>query len=432
MRVIGCVSLVVMGAFVACGGTTQSNVAGPSPDAGTTIGDGGVVTSDAATDASETPGSDVYPAPHHPLPLLKNLGGPVLKDVKIITVTYTGEPQRDALRQFDDAIVAGDWWKAVTDGFGINPGTSGGYVELDPGPVENKTLDNDNDLKPYLRSLVASGHLPPPDANTLYALYFPDSTTIALGKDVSCTTFGAYHDSATFPLEAGTVEAAFAVIPNCGGGRTVSASHEFIEAATDPHPQTMTTWYAYHDGWFGAGGGEAADLCETEPSTRDANGYGVARSWINGNALASKNPCAPTDPKLIYFNAAVDTNESFTVHDPTGGPDYVSEGYVSIAPGASKTLNVDVFSEAKLPHDLKLVVGAVPPYQRRSADPTKLDPIGTGVTPKLSRTTARNGTKVTLTLDVAATAQKGDYAFVVRAILEKNDYHQWGVVLRVM
>ena len=54
-----------------------------------------------------------------------------------------------------------------------------------------------------------------------------------------------------------------------------------------------------------------------------------------------------------------------------------------------------------------------------------------GVTPTLSTTTARNGTRLTLTLTVASTVPAGDYPFVVRAILEQSDYHSWPVILRV-
>jgi hypothetical protein len=429
--------LAVIGTIAACGGQTADSGSNPGADSGATNtggGDGGVVTTGDAgahTDATagDDSGSDTYPAPHHPLPMLKQLGGPIIASVKIITVTYTGEAQRDAMRTFDDAIVHSPWWTTVTQGTGAGPGTSGGYVELDPTPVANKTLDNEADLKPYLRSLVAAGTLPPPDANTLYAMYFPASTTITLDGSQSCQAFGAYHDSTTFPLEAGTLEAAFAVMPNCGGGFTVSASHEFIEAVTDPHPISMTEWYAYNDAWFGAGGGEIADLCEGRGSTTDSSGTDLAMAWVNASAAASHDPCQPAaDPSLIFYSAAVDTNEVFTMHDPTGGPDYQSEGFISVAQGATKTVPVDVFSEAKLPHDLQIVAGK----RGRGSDPTMVGTIAQGVTAKLSQPTGRNGTKLTLTLTTDATTPKGDYTFVVRAILSPTDYHSWPVILRVL
>ncbi len=441
MRTLLRLSVVVLGTFggfAACGGTTQGNGGAPVADndggsTPTTGSDAGTSGGDAQADAPVM-GTDVYPAPHHPLPMLKPLGGPVIKNMKIITVTYVGEAQRDALRTFDDQIVKGAWWTTVTQGFGVNPGTSGGYVELDPAPVANKTLDNDADLKPYIQGLITAGTLPAPDANTLYAMYFPQSTkiTLTLGAkvDESCNAFGAYHDSGVFSSGGAMVEAAFAVMPNCGrGGRTVSASHEFIEAATDPHPQTMTGWYAYNDAWFMVGGGEVADLCEGRGSVMDESGNSVAKSWVNTAAAASKDPCLPSDPAVIYYGAAVDTNEMFTSQDPTGGPDYQSEGYISVAQGASKSVPVDVFSEAKLPHDLAIVVSK---GAKSGSDPNVSTPIATGVTATLSGHMAKNGTKLTLTVSAAANTPKGDYSFVVRAIMSKTDFHSWPVILRVL
>ena len=421
----------------ACGGSTQDSPPGgnPSPqvDAGappvTGNGDGGTH-ADAAPDAPVVdPGNDVYPAPHPPLPLLTNFGGAVLSDMKIITVTYVGNANRDSLRVFDDMIVKSPWWTSVTDGFAIHPGTSGGYAEL-VDDVSGKTLDNDTDLKPMIQKLVTAGKLPPPDANTLYAFYFPASTTITLQGSASCQAFGAYHDSGPVTVGGATVEAAFAIMPDCGGGTSVSASHEFIEAATDPHPLATTTkptWYAYNDAWFGAGGGEDADLCQSRGAASEG-GHDVARAWVNSAAAASHDPCQPADPSLVYFGSAIATDTIKDIPDPTGGPNYTSDGYLVVKKGASRVVDVVLFSEKKLPHDLSVVVGK---RKRNSTNPTDVTPIASGVTSTLSGATGKNGTHIALTLAVDATAAPGDYPFVVRAILETGDYHSWPAILRV-
>ena len=140
----------------ACGGT--STQAFDSPDAG---GDGGAV--DPCGDCARSPevpngmptpqpdsGATIaipdagsgYPAPHHPLPVIKNFGGSVLSDIKIVTVTFEGDARRDEKRNFDDKIVTSPWWSAVTRDYGINAGTSGGHVEL-PDDVSGTTLDDD-------------------------------------------------------------------------------------------------------------------------------------------------------------------------------------------------------------------------------------------------------------------------------------------------
>jgi hypothetical protein len=445
MRAIGILSPLVIatafGTLAACGGSTDSGggsgVPGadaggsPSLDSGATPHDDAGTSSDATSPPPDA--SDTYPAAHYPLPTMTNHGGPVMTDMKIITVTFVGDAKRDEKRTFDDTITKTAWWDAVTRGYGIHRGSGGGYVEL-PDTVSNQTLDNDTQLIPMLQKLVTDGKLPAPDANTIYALYFPQSTTIQLLGMSSCQTFGAYHDYTHFTAGGQDVLGAFAVMPDCGNGFSAgAASHEFIEAATDPHPFTTKTppdpfsFYLYNDAWCPAGGYEVADMCEGQKGAPEGN-YTVARSWVNAAALESKDPCQPSDPALVFFGAAVETEVVTGLHDPTGGPDYDADGFLVVKAGATKTANVVVFSEAKLAHDVSLVVGK---RKANTSDPTVLDPIAAGVDAKLTQTTAHNGAHVTLTITTSASTPPGDYRFVVRAILETTDYHSWPVVLRV-
>lgn len=419
-------------ALVACGGSTIDSNGGATNDGGVTDG---AAQPDASSDASVADATTGYAAPHYPFPLMKNFGGPVIADMKIVTVTFVGDADRDAKRAFDDSIVKSAWWTAVTRGYGINPGTSGGHVEL-PDTVSNKTFDNDTQLVPFIQSLVTNGSLPKPDANTLYAFYFPLSTTISLLGWTSCMQFGAYHDYASFNVNGANVYGAFAIMPDCGYGFTEVASHEIIEAATDPRPFTTKTpptpftWYMYDDAWAGvSGGGEVADLCAGQRAAKEGSDV-VARSWVNAAAMVSEDPCQPAVPGKIYFAASVETEVVKGLHDTNGGgPDYESYGFIVMTRSQTRNVNIITFSEKPLPHDLTLVAGARPRPQ--TADPTVLDPIAGGVTSKLSTTKANNGTHLTLAITTGANVTPGDYPFVVRAILETNDYHPWPVILRV-
>jgi hypothetical protein len=426
----------------ACGGQTVGNSNNPqnSDDGGVTKQpppdvDASIMPKpyDAGTDASQDDGP--YPAAHYPLPMMQNLGGTVLAAPEVVTVTFKGNTNRDTERAFDDSIVTSSWWTTVTDGWGIAPGKGGVYVELDD-TVSGKTLDDQNDLQPMIANWIASAAVPPPDANTVYAIYFPASTTITLQGSPSCQAFGGYHNAAPYGAgaldggagaDAGGPVVAYAVLPDCGGGLTVTTSHELIEAATDPNPIGNTTWYGYDDAWWGAGGGEAADLCEGR-GTVTVGSDDVAKSWVNKAAAASHDPCQPADPGEIFYSAAVPTQVVSGLHDPTGGPDYSADGFLLANAGDNKSIDVVVFSEAKLPNELSLVVGKRP---RGATTPQQVDPIGAGVTASLSPTTGHNGTHVTLSLQIAASTAPGDYPFVVRAILNDNDYHSWPVILRV-
>jgi hypothetical protein len=427
--------------LAACGGSSKSDP-GPDPSTQAPVDAGHpdpITTADGGADPDATPvvpPSSEYPAKHHPLPQLTNLGGTVIANLELVTVTFAGNKNRDDLRAFDDMIIASDWWDAVSRGFGINKGKGAGYAELED-TISNTTLD-DNDIGPLLQKQLDAKKLPAPNANTLYAIYLPASTTITLTSDgeaaQSCRTFLGYHSSANVKLEDGkTLRVAYAIMPDCGqfGSVYETASHEFIEAATDPHPiadDAMATYYLVeNDAWlnyFGQGAGEVADLCAGRGAV-SVGGYDVSRSWVNAAAKESKAPCQPSDPGKLYFGAAVET-ETATVQDPDG-TSRESDGFITLKRGEKKEIEVVVFSEAKLPKDVGLAVGRL----GNSTDPAKLSAIATGVTASLSKTTGHNGDKVTLTLAADANAQAGERLFVVRAILEQDDYNSWPVILRV-
>lgn len=413
---------------VGCAASTSSS----APLAGDAGNDAPLL--DAAPAAAPPPEQDpdVYPAKHHPMPLARNAaGGPVLYAPEIVTITFAGDAMRDELRTFDDALVTLDWWRAVAHPYGIDPGRTAGYVEL-PDTVSGKTLDNQADVMPFIQKLVLAGTLPAPTTQTLYVFYFPASTTLTLNGDVSCRGLGGFHDSVPVkrvPGGATVADVAYAILPRCTTSRddlTYAASHEIIEAATDPHASEAgnTTWYLLDNiAWSGAGGAEVADMCMAKTRFA-ASGYALTRSWSNEAAGASHDPCQPSDPGILFYGAALDT-ESANVVDQAGARR--SDGYVSLARGETKTVYATVFSEAKLPAELSLVVGK----RTASADPGSVAPITKGVDAQLSRRTAHNGQVVALTLTAAADASAGDHPFVVRSVLSPTDYHSWPAILRV-
>jgi hypothetical protein len=420
------------GAGSSSGGSADSGSSGAGHEAGGDAGAG-----DAAAEAGDY---GPYPAAHYPEPQFKDFGGPVLSTPKVVTVTFVGDANRDTERTFDDAIIQSDWWTTVTDGWSISKGVPGTYAEL-PDTVSGKTLDDTKDLQPMITQWIASGVLPEPDANTVYVIFFPTSTTITLQGSASCSAFGGYHNNASLALsdggatllpDGGGTDVAYAVIPKCGGGgsngfSTVTVSHEIIEAATDPHPSDVPTWYGYDDAWWSPGGGEVGDVCEGRGSVTSGT-YKVTRAWVNKAAAASHDGCQPEAPGEVYYAAAVPTQVVTGLTDPTGGPNYDSDGFMLVSRGETKTVDVVVFSEGPLPNDVSLIVGSQP---QNATDPTQLNPIATGVTATLSPTTGHNGTHVTLTIQVASTVAPGDYPYLVRSILSSTDYHSWWVILRV-
>jgi hypothetical protein len=426
---------VTVALAAACGGSTSNGAS--TGDAGTGGGqEAGPVPSDdgGSGEAAVTPpppDDGPWPADHYPIALFESLGGTVLAAPKLVTVTFVGDANRDALRTFDDSFAEGTlWWSAVSAGYGIGAVTSGGHVEL-PDTVSNTTLDDDQgQIQQDLASWVTSNALPAPDANTVYVLFFPASTTITFQGGTSCNSFGGYHSAAAF--SNGTIVSTYVVVPDCSAAApgqamqlfTDTVSHEVIEAATDPHPG-QPAWYGYNNAWFRTfgstiGQGEVADVCQRAGGWTDASGNVLARSWVNAAAKASHDPCQPAQPGEIFYSLAVPT---VTQPSNTAGvPD--SDGYVVVKRGESKTIDAVFFSDAKLPNDAQLTVG-VRSHGTLSAS------IGTGITASLTPTAAHNGMHVSLTIQVDSSAAAKDYNLTARSTLSTTDYHDWPFILRV-
>jgi hypothetical protein len=422
----------------ACGGSKGGDQGGQDAgsaaeasagdDAGAQAGDDAGPSSDAP---APPPDDGPWPAGHYPMPQFTNMGGPVVASPKLIPVTFVGNTRRDAIRTFMTQFVADtDWWTAISSGWGVGTPSLGTAIEL-PDTVSGQTIDDTAQLKPMLQNLVSTGALPPPDANTIYTLFFPASTTISLPNyGSSCQAFGAYHDSVSIPAN-GTAQAAYAVIPDCPTApaadepmttTTQDVSHEIAEAVTDPQPQVKPGWYGFNDAWFrtfgspqgqGQGQGEVADVCQRYQPVTDASGNELVRAWVDTAAAASHNPCQPSLPGTIFYSLAVPTQTLVS-----------SDGYILVKKGTTKTVDAVFFSDAKLPSDAQLTIGA-------RAHGTLNPAIGTGITASLSLASAHNGMHVTVTLAVDASAASKDYAVTARAALSTTDYHDWPFILHV-
>jgi hypothetical protein len=203
---------------------------------------------------------------------------------------------------------------------------------------------------------------------------------VTSGQDVSCDAFGAYHASA----RRNGVEASYAVMSSClafspllteAEGRELFASHELIEAATDPIPSNnpgfqvddpTSTWLAL--------GGEVADLCEGSAASiwREA-GFVAQRSWSNVASLDG-DPCVPNATGTRYFNV---------VADPGALP--------RIPPGGKKTLKLAGWSTMATPDWMLFAQSA------KDGDATLT----------LAAKTLNAGRSTTVSIEVPDTATKG-------------------------
>jgi hypothetical protein len=304
--------------------------------------------------------------------------------LQLVPILYTGDADITALTSYSQWMVGSEWLKAVGADYGVGTGTMLPAVTL-PGPAP--AMIDDTDIVKLLYSGLTDGSLPRPAgglADVLYMIYFPARTKITAGPDLSCDAFGGYHNSA----RQNGVELSYAVIAACPGfvtglsdleNREVVASHELIEAATDPVPNNhpsfqlddpTTPWSSF--------GSEVADLCQQSDTTEIVHeaGFIAQRSWSIAAAAAEQDPCVPgANPN--YFNLAVQ-----------------SAGVVRIAPGGHQAITLRAWaSGAARGTSWQLDTGSV---------------IADAQTLKLSATTIKDGATVSLDVALPATAQIGD------------------------
>jgi hypothetical protein len=297
-----------------------------------------------------------YAAAHPAFPQLVDQGGPILTAPRVVTVTFPGDSNAAQLAAFGAQVTNNAWWDAVRQGYCetgttrcVGDGPAGESVELTGAPDPSYTDSSQggpSTLQAYIRSLVESGRIPRPDAQTILVFYLPATTSVTLDGGASCDAFAAYHNS----MSAGGVQFMYVVVTACASDpgyvgpslteiqqSTFAASHEIVEAATDPFVTGTSTGF-YLDTrdpaglpWNNLAGGETADLCEDilglgqDQATED--GFTVTRVWNNAAARAGGDPCVPAST-AVYINAAPET------------------WLVKIEVGASATLVADAFSSA--------------------------------------------------------------------------------------
>src|SRR5262249_49129826 len=156
------------------------------------------------------------------------------------------------------------YWTDTTTEYGVGKYTVAPSIVLNGPP----TTISDTQIHQFIASQADGNHSPWPKANakTLVAMFYPSTTTITQGQGSRCNSFGGYHND--YHL-ADNTPFAYAVLPRCAGGLTTltaALSHEVVEAATDPFPQTAPGFAQVdndHLIWeFSNSGGEVGDMCE--------------------------------------------------------------------------------------------------------------------------------------------------------------------------
>ena len=418
--------LVMTGAVAACGGSASSDGNGghsgttpPPADSGSTTPPPPAADAGTAPDASPPVDhgapSSTYPAFKPDLANLANNGGVVLTSAVIVPVTWPNDPGADYFEQFADGIGTSDYWKKTTAEYGVGPGKSGASNHLrltTPAPAVMSDQDLDNFVIQNAGD-PATSHWPAPTDQTVYLLMLPQSMSLTLGGQDACGQgIGGYHTNTTVNGK----QVAYAIVPRCafGGATTAqqlldeatqSASHELVEAATDPHPQTDAAWVGYDDNhlsfdFFQQFQSENADSCEFFKSSFYKNtetnfAFNVQRSWSNQSAQAGHDPCVPL-LATPYFNVAPIGAEDLTVDLSTvgGAAGSKTKGY-TVKVGETRTFAVGLYSDAPTSGPWALTVA--------ESNPIFGAPKTSRLAVSIDKQTGQNGEKayVTVTVKVA-------------------------------
>jgi len=251
-------------------------------------------------------------------------GGKVVSNVSVVQVLYgtgtylpqTTSSSAPSVASFYAGVTASSYidWLAeydttVSGGTNqvIGRGTFAGSTQITPSPANGGTSLVDSQVQAELAAQLAAGHLPAPttdasgNPDTVYAVYFPHGTSICLpGAGCSLATGGfcAYHSTFT----TNGVEVYYSVHPDltgtsgCGTGTdfantTAVASHELIEAVTDPEVGLVTS-FGPPLSWYDPNYGEIGDICNANNTTVTVGGqtYAVQKGWSNlaGACIASR------------------------------------------------------------------------------------------------------------------------------------------------
>jgi hypothetical protein len=417
------------------GGDDSSPSTSANPDSGstTTSSDAGTTstTTDAGADVDNGMVSSTYPAAHPPFPTLVDpAGNPAMATPKVYLVFFKGYPYETQLTDMAQKIGASSYWSSAVGEYGVGPINYAGMIEVTDTPPT--TITNDQ-VDAYMNKQIAAGTFGTPDVNTIYTIFYPSTTSITqmgpTGMPMSsCTDFGGYHSDTAVTAGGKTTNYAYAVMPTCPTFGDLSGidavtgglSHEWAEAVTDPFPSTNNgndSSYATvdddHVAWELLGGAEAGDLCAQrgdaffKPTGFD---YTVQSIWSNAAAKKGIDPCAPKGP-AVYFNSVPVAEETVTLNLGSFGGSVTTKG-VKIASGASKTIEVDLFSDAATGGPWKVeAIDAIAKFY--------------GGSPTLSfawdRTSGQNGEKLHLTISVTGKSSFGNaHPFIIVSQLGTN------------
>ncbi len=293
------------------------------------------------------------------LPQVVNLGGPVLAAPKVLPIVYASDPSEGDVLGFLRELSSTSYWGQATSEYGVGALTVLPPVTLTapaPSTITDAMLESMLDAN-------TTGSNPgwgAADPSTIYLFVLPQGTVEQDSEGACCTDYDGYHYETTVGSGASAVSVPYAVSCACPGfdgpnvsplqERTVDMSHELVEAATDPFPDSAPAYTQEDDAdivWTFVADGEVADMCEFNDDANvvpPGSTYMVQRSWSNAAAQKFQNPCVPVVTTTPYLNTFP---QLATIYYDDGAGIIATQG-IDVRLGTSHTIDLALMSSARV------------------------------------------------------------------------------------
>ena len=399
-------------------------VATPPPSAGGTDAgavspgtgdDSGVTDSGGSVQDSAPPPPPFVPAPHPAFPLLVTSGGPILTSPQVLPVFFSNYDITAKMTQLVQGLPTatlanGDpYWSASVGEYGV-----GALTVLPAVTVAQSAPTTDTDPVAFIQGQLGTAPFKDVTPSTIIAVFYPSTTPLAGSCAATTPGYGGYHDA----FANGANQQPYAVMAECANFGpitnavdmvSVAASHEIIEAATDPYPSSKPAYVGldlgpagFAMGEFLQGNAENGDMCAINagfgrgPTTFP---FLLQRGWSNKAAKAGNlDPCSPDIRPAQPFVGAYPVMPDTVTITGASGPGVV------IPVGQSKTVEVDLFSFEPTADFTVLA------RQASSVNPPTL-------TFSWDKTTGKNGDKLHLTIKSVTAGAGGHDDFVIQTAL---------------
>jgi hypothetical protein len=215
---------------------------------------------------------------------LQFFGGPTLPNIHVSPIFWNPTVQfQGTLSPFYNDVPNSPLYTLLAQ-YGIGHGSGR------PGVVAGRSTRNiaDSDIRTEVLFEINQGTVPQPnDPDNYYPVHLaPGMNVTAPDGSQSCVVFCAYHGTfQVFDVNGNRFNVNYGVLPDlggacnggCGGNTVVNnttsvASHELIEATTDPAVGLATT-IGFPLAWYDPAHGEIGDICNGQQGTTTGNGH---------------------------------------------------------------------------------------------------------------------------------------------------------------